>query len=416
MKRVLFNSGPVVHFAKEGSPYEELVYAVPKAIVIKDGLIESIMDSQDAIDEYSLHSNDQDNPTIRAYDLEGCAIVPGLIDAHTHLLWAGDRSREVAWKQEGKTYAQIASLGGGIRHTVHSTRSASEEQLQKLGYQRLREALSTGTTHLEAKSGYGLNVESELKLLNIAHQLGSINHLPSVDLTWMGAHDVPEGTTTDAYVDHLLSEQLPEVVDQGLARSADVFCEPGWFSVEQSEDILRASRSAGLSLRMHVDEFEDGGGGALAAELAVDTADHAYHTPLEVRLKMEEAGVVTGFLPGTPYAMGDDWPDMNRVKEESITYSFASDFNPNCRTLSLPFMCSLMVQRCGVHPLDALRAVTVNAAQTTPHPSGLVHGQIVEGGVANLNVVDGPHWEAVTQRPTGSPFSATVLNGQFITH
>ena len=177
-----------------------------------------------------------------------------------------------------------------------------------------------------------------------------------------------------------------------------------------------ASRDAGLALRMHVDEFSDGGGGALAAELAVDTADHAYHTPLDVRLRMEEAGVMTGFLPGTPYSMGDAWPSMGRIEEKAITYSLATDFNPNCRTLSLPFMCSLMVQRCGVHPLNALRAVTVNSARTTPHPSGLVHGRIVEGGVANLNVIDGPHWEAFALRPTGSPFSATVLNGQFIAH
>jgi imidazolonepropionase len=252
--------------------------------------------------------------------------------------------------------------------------------------------------------------------LEIGSKLSSIKHVPSIDLTWMGAHDAPPGATIDAYVDDLLTEQLPAVVDQGLARSADVFCEPGWFSVEQSEELLRASRDAGLALRMHVDEFSDGGGGALAAELAVDTADHAYHTPLDVRLRMEEAGVMTGFLPGTPYSMGDAWPSMGRIEEKGITYSLATDFNPNCRTLSLPFMCSLMVQRCGVHPLNALRAVTVNSARTTPHPSGLVHGRIVEGGVANLNVIDGPHWEAFALRPTGSPFSATVLNGQFITH
>lgn len=416
MKRVLFNSGPVVHFAGLNQSPEDSIYNDCKAIIIEDNVIESIQDSQDVEDEYSLQSIKQSDTHLRVHDLKGSAVIPGLVDAHTHLLWAGDRSKEVAWKREGKSYAEIASMGGGIRHTVQATRTASDDHLTELGYQRLREALATGTTHLEAKSGYGLRTEDELRLLEIGSKLGSIKHVPSVDLTWMGAHDAPPGGSIEAYVDELLTQQLPAVVDQGLARSADVFCEPGWFSVEQSEELLRASRHAGLALRMHVDEFNDGGGGALAAELAVDTADHAYHTPLDVRKRMEEAGVVTGFLPGTPYSMGDAWPSMDRIEEESITYSLATDFNPNCRTLSLPFMCSLMVQRCGVHPLNALRAVTVNAARTTPHPSGLVHGRIVEGGVANLNVVDGPHWEAFALRPTGTPFSATILNGQFIAH
>ena len=167
--------------------------------------------------------------------------------------------------------------------------------------------------------------------------------------------------------------------EQGLARSADVFCEPGWFSLEQSEDILRASRKEGLALRMHVDEFSDGSGGALACELGVETADHAYHTPFEVREAMKDRNVNTGFLPGTPYAMGDQWPDMHQVVESEIPFTLATDFNPNCRTLSLPFMCSLMVQRCGMHPLDALAAVSVRAGKTTPHPSGRPHGVLEEG-------------------------------------
>ncbi|MDP6199807.1 MAG: hypothetical protein QF531_03470, partial [Candidatus Poseidonia sp.] len=225
------------------------------------------------------------------HDLCGQAVVPGLVDGHTHLLWSGDRSREVTWRQEGKTYAEIASLGGGIRSTVQFTRSASEDELFASGYARLRSALRTGTTHMETKSGYGLSTESELKLLNVMDRLNTIEHTPSIDPTWMGAHDVPSETTHEQYVESLISEQLPAVMEQGIARSADVFCEPGWFSVEESEDLLKASKSAGLRLRMHVDEFVDGGGGELASALGVDTADHAYHTPYDVRLSMKQAGV-----------------------------------------------------------------------------------------------------------------------------
>jgi imidazolonepropionase len=387
------------------------------AIVIEGNVVVKIDESETIEDEYGVSSSAKNpSPEMSTQDLEGAAVVPGLIDTHTHLLWAGDRSQEVRWRQEGMTYGQIAELGGGIRHTVDQTRNASKEQLSQLGYVRLREALHTGTTHLEAKSGYGLDVESELRLLEVSQHLGSMNTTPTIDPTWMGAHDIPEGMEAGAYVDSLLQEQLPAVLEQGIARSADVFCEPGWFSVEHTSDILAESKRGGLALRMHIDEFVDGRGSELACEFRVASADHAYHTPMEDRLMMKDAGVMTGFLPGTPYAMGDLWPDMGEITSVGIPYTLASDFNPNCRTLSLPFMTSLMVQRCGVHPLAALSAVTVRAAETTPHPSGRVHGQIVEGSVANLNIVDGKNWESVVLRPTGTPFAATILNGQYVAH
>jgi len=415
VRRVLLNAGPIVHFDGLTSSNDKCIYPAGKGIVIINGQIESIKDSTDLVDEYG-GTEGQSDPLLKIHDLEGSAIIPGLIDAHTHLLWAGDRSPEVRLRREGMTYADIANTGGGIQSTVRATRAASSESLFKTGYVRLREALSTGTTHLEAKSGYGLDTDTELRLLGVMKSLGSAGHVPSIDPTWMGAHDVPNGTSMEAYVDELVSEQLPAVVEQNIARSADVFCEPGWFDTEASERILNEARAQGLSLRMHVDEFKDGGGGALAADLRVDTADHAYCTPLEVRRSMRDRGVMTGFLPGTPYAMGDKWPDMAEVEDEAVPYTLATDFNPNCQTLSLPFMMSLMVQRCGVHPLDALRAVTVNAAKTTPHPTGLVHGQIKEGAIANLNILQTQHWESVCLRPTGSPFTATVLNGDFIAH
>ncbi len=417
MQTIFYNSGPVVHFGKAlHSDIDEMVYTSQKAIIISNGSIDAIIDSQDAIDEYAIHAGECSNESVTVHDLGGNAVVPGLIDPHTHLLWDGDRSKEVAWRREGLSYADIAKRGGGIQHTVNATRSASNERLFELGYLRLRESLRTGTTHMEAKSGYGLSLEHELRLLEVADSLQTISHIPTLDLTWMGAHDVPKDSTKSEYVESLLSQQLPAVIEQGVARSADVFCEPGWFTLEDAEDILRASQDAGLATRMHIDEFADGGGGSLAAELGVTTADHAYHTPLSSRLEMRDANVLTGFLPGTPYAMGDPWPDMTLVGEHEIPFTLATDFNPNCRTLSLPFMCSLLVQRCNLHPIEALKAVTVTAAKSTPHPSGHRHGQLMAGAVANLNIVDGPHWEAVALRPTGSPFKATVLNGQFIAH
>ncbi len=424
MRTVYVDAGPIAHLSGKGSlkghsmlDSEALVSPKGMGIVVQGNTIESISSSEELVDEYGLPDSEQPSDSeIKIVSLNGNAIIPGLVDGHTHLLWAGDRSRELSWRHSGKSYKEISNMGGGIQDTVRSTASASDEDLVKLGYSRMRAALRTGTTHMEVKSGYGLTTDSELRLLDIASRLQSMEHLPSMDLTWLGAHDTPAGMSTEQYVEQILSEQLPKVVDQGHARSADVFCEPGWFTTEQSEDILKSSRDSGLELRMHIDEFVDGGGGELAAELGVTTADHAFHTNTDSRKKMDAAKVNTGFLPGTPYALGTQWPDFNTMIEEEFTWSIASDFNPNCKMLSLSFMGSLLSQRCSVHPLASLVAATRNPAETTPHSSGLVHGKLEPGAVANFNVIDGPYWEAWCLQPSHTPFVSTCISGNFIHH
>ena len=413
MQRLLTNVGPLVHLAGEGpivgkiTDVSQYVAEPGLGILIEDHTIIKIAPSKELQEEYT---------QAEVLDLEGKAVIPGLVDSHTHLLWTGDRSREVSWKQQGLTYSQISEMGGGIAATVAPTREATKSELAHHGIERLRESLRNGTTHLEAKSGYGLDTDSELRLLEIAEGLSAVERLPSLDLTWMGAHASPIGGSIDSYVEEIMSDQLPAVIEQGIARSADIFCEPGWLSLEQSEDILKASRKGGLDLRMHIDEFVDGGGGELASELKVVTADHAHYTSDDSRAAMHDSGVNTGFLPGTPYAMGDDYPPFSNCLEHNWAWSFASDFNPNCRTLSLPFLASILVQRNDISPITALAACTRNSALTTPHPSGLVHGQIREGGIANLNIIDGPHWQAWCLQPGHSPFALTILEGELIFH
>ena len=308
MRTVYVDAGPIAHLSGKGSlkghsmlDLEALVSPKGMGIVVQGNTIESISSSEELVDEYGLPDSEQPSDSeIKIVSLNGNAIIPGLVDGHTHLLWAGDRSRELSWRHSGKSYKEISNMGGGIQDTVRSTASASDEDLVKLGYSRMRAALRTGTTHMEVKSGYGLTTDSELRLLDIASRLQSIEHLPSMDLTWLGAHDTPAGMSTEQYVEQILSEQLPKVVEQGHARSADVFCEPGWFTTEQSEDILKSSRDSGLELRMHIDEFVDGGGGELAAELGVTTADHAFHTNTDSRKKMDAAKVNTDFYQAHP--------------------------------------------------------------------------------------------------------------------
>ena len=424
MRTVYVDVGPLAHLSGDGpvtgdvsADVSDYVNPTGSGIVVIDGMIERIATSEELLDEYGMPTNETSiGKEYKVVSLNGNAVIPGFVDGHTHLLWAGDRSRELSWRHEGKTYRQISELGGGIQDTVRSTNEASDEQLIERGYERMRNSLRSGTTHMETKSGYGLTTETELRLLRIASELQSMKHLPTLDLTWLGAHDVPRGMTSEQYVEQIISEQLPSVLDQGLARSADVFCEPGWFDVEQSEDIMKASREGGLDLRMHIDEFKDGGGGELAADLRVDTADHAHYTNSESRHRMKDSGVMTGFLPGTPYAMGSKWPSFQQALDDGIPWSIATDYNPNCKINSMTFLGSLLVQRCGIHPMNALMAATRNPAETTPHPSGMNHGRIEVGAVANFNVLNSKYWEAWCLQPSESPILSTCLNGNLIHH
>ena len=398
MRTIFHNIGSIQTMDEKDS------FITGKSIIVNNNTIESIVDS---IDEYQ--SSDA-----RFVDLNQRAVVPGFIDAHNHLLWGGDRFNEHKLRMDGKSYTDIAKMGGGIMSTVRSTRDASESALYTNGMLRLKESLRNGATFVEAKSGYGLSTEDELRLLNIIDQYKGDTNLPSIHTTWMGAHAVTPEHTYESYTEEILSDQLPRVLESDLAESADVFCEPGWFTVEQSEDILRASRNGGLKLRMHIDEFQDGGGGELAAELKVTTADHAHHTPMETRLRMHEANVMTGFLPGTPYCNGHTWPDFEEVMENNIPFTLATDFNPNCYINSIPFIGSLAVQRNGMDPYNALSCVTRLAAKSTPRCDGLQHGVIQKGAIASFNVLKSKHWESWCMMPSASPIQSVCLEGKYI--
>ena len=428
MRTILVDVGPIAHISGIGPVSgkdlldEERLITKGKGIIIEGNQIVEIRDSSELIDEYGESNidinnisqiNTQQNNVI---SLGGRAVIPGLVDSHSHLVWAGDRSREIRWKLNGVSYSEIAARGGGIVSTVTETRKATNDKLLELSSKRLKEAFRSGTTHIESKSGYGLDIETELRILEVSKNLSEIENLPTVDHTWLGAHAIPKEKTHKEYFESVLYEQLPEVVEQGIARSADVFCEPGWFTIEETEDILNHSRSEGLKLRLHIDEFIDGGGGELAAELKVDSADHAHYTSDENREKMKTANVNTGFLPGTPYSMGEQWPDFNSMIDNEVVWSIASDFNPNNRILSLPFLASLLVNRCRVDPLAALVSATRNPSETTPHPSGLTHGRIEKGAIANLNILDSPYWESWCSKPSHTPFHSTMIEGNIVLH
>ena len=232
----------------------------------------------------------------------------------------------------------------------------------------------------------------------------------------MGAHDTPKGVKRSDYVEEILSDQLPKVLEQGYANAADVFCEPGWFTVEESESILLAAGKGGLRKRIHIDEFQDGGGGELAASMGVVTADHAHYTAHETRSRMESPVSIQGFCLGPPtlwvpiglhFQMRQNKGLGGRLQPTSIqTATFSA-----CHSL----VRCLFIATKWIH-CSALVASTRNAAETTPHPTGRPHGRIEVGAVANLNILDGTQWQSWCNRPGTTPFKSTMLNGTLVHH
>lgn len=383
------------------------VFSSGLGILIENGRISKIEDSVNLESEFG-----SANQECEITDVQERAVIPGFVDSHSHLIWAGDRSNEMRLRQSGHTYQDIAKMGGGIGKTVAATRNCQLSELTRLGMERVSRALCFGTTTMECKSGYGLSVGSELKLLEVVQQI-SENSPVDIHPTWLGAHDFPIDVKPEDYMEQLLSEQLPAVLEQGIAKWADVFCEPGWFSLEQTEEIVREAGANGLPSRLHVDEFEDGGGLSLAAELRCASGDHVGHSSTEARSDATKAGTMQTFLPGTPYVLGKrlELP-LQQCLRENWQFSLASDFNPNCRSLSIPFVGSLATHRMGISPIAALTAVTRNPATTLlRHDNQEVAGSIRIGGPADILVLHGldvDHW---CQTPGDNPVALTIKSG-----
>ena len=294
--------------------------------------------------------------------------------------------------------------------TVSHTRSTPKRNLVASGISRVQECMRNGTTTLEAKSGYGLDLDSEVKLLEA---ISEIDRSTAIDIraTWLGAHDFPPEMGREDYVEHLISDQLPVISELSLARWVDVFCEQGWFTNEQTEDIVKASKDYGMKSRLHVDEFVDSGGLALAAELGSVSADHVACSNDDSRVSAAESGTVQTFLPGTPYVLGKSLElPIKKCITEDWPFSVATDFNPNCPITSLPLIGSFVTHRLGVDPIASLVAVTRNPA-TTMFEEEEPRGVITEGSIADMNVLWSSSADSWCQTPGSSPVRDTIKNG-----
>ncbi|MDQ3667409.1 MAG: imidazolonepropionase [Acidobacteriota bacterium] len=298
-------------------------------------------------------------------DAGGRIILPGFVDAHTHPVFAGTRVGEFEERAGGASYQQIAARGGGIKSTVRATQAATLDELLQAGRRYAKWFLRSGTTTVEAKSGYGLSVEDEIKLLRAIKRLGQETPLRYVP-TFLGAHDIPSeySNRRDEYVSLLIDEMLPRVAHEKLAEYCDVFCEEKVFSTDESRAILSAARSHGLGLRIHADQLSLSGGAKLAAELNTVTADHLEHADAGGIAALKSAGVQPVLLPGSVYALGSSrYPPAREMIEAGLAVVLATDFNPGSSpTPSMPTVLSLASTHMKMTPAESVTAATINAA------------------------------------------------------
>jgi imidazolonepropionase len=316
-------------------------------------------------------------------------VMPGLIDAHTHPVFAGNRADEFEERIAGATYAEIAARGGGIRSTVEKTRAASEDELLEIARRHARQFLRCGTTTIEAKSGYGLTVDDELKLLRVIQKLNAEGAIRAVP-TFLGAHEIPAEFRERPrdYLELIIRDMLPKVAGQRLAEYCDVFCEPGIFGVVESRQVLQAARSLGLGIRMHVDQLSDSNGAALAAEMGAATADHLECTDSAGIAALLDAGVQPVLLPGSVYGLGRGaYPDARSMIDRGLPVVLATDFNPGSSpTPSLTMVFSLAATQMAITPAEAISAATINASYSLGRGGQL--GSLEPGKLADVVIHD----------------------------
>lgn len=379
---------------------------VPDSLVIRNGVIEAIGDSSRILAEY----------TRRDFDIIDCSnktICPGFVDSHTHLVFAGDRSHELSLKIQGKTYTEIAKGGGGIAYTVDQTRAASKEELVTLALERLDEMLAHGTTTIEAKSGYGLNAEDEIKILEVINEVKE-KHPIDVIPTFLGCHVKPEDFIGNQweYIESMIL-LLPEIKRRNLAEYVDIWTDQGAFSIEESEYFLKKAKDYDLKLRVHADEMENVGATLMAANMGATSADHLLKAEAISASAMADAGVVANLLPGTPFVlMSKKYANYEMFKDAGVTVALSSDFNPNCYLTNMQFVVALGCFMMKMLPEEALLAATYGGAKSLNREHQI--GSLDLGMNADILILDFPKISSLPYQYAVNHTNTVIKNGKII--
>ena len=369
------------------------------AILIEDGIIK-------AITQGGILPEGCENAEV--IDAGGALVTPGLIDCHTHMVFGGYRQGEIPLKLRGATYLDILRAGGGILDTVGKTRAATEDELYEKTKAFLDEMLTLGVTTAESKSGYGLDLENELKQLRVNKRLQA-DHKMDLVSTFLGAHAIPEEYKgrADEYIDLLCDVVLPAVKEEGLADFVDVFCEDSVFDVTQSEKMLKAGQALGLRARIHADEIEEIGGAVLSGELGAISAEHLIATGEKGMASMAKGGVIADLLPCTSLYLNKTFAPARRMIELGIPVAIASDFNPgSCPSLNLQLAMSMGYVKYHMTPEEILTAVTINAACSCGLEAKV--GTLEVGKQADIVIWNAPDMEMLVYR-FGSNLAKTVI-------
>lgn len=398
---------PVGSYRHSGKAQGENLKLQNAAIIIEDGVIREIYSGSEAQQIEKELELDPDT----VIDAEGRLVTPGLIDGHTHLVFGGYRQHEIPLKLRGASYLEILKAGGGILDTVSETRKASHRELLEKSQLFLDEMLAMGVTTCEAKSGYGLNQEDEIKTLEVLKELDE-THPMDIVATFMGAHAVPPEFTgnPDGYMATLCNELLPMVKDRNLAEYVDIFCEEGVFDVAQSRKYLETAKELGFGLKIHTDEIVELGGSQLAGQLRVTSAEHLIAIGKTGMASLLEGGVIAMVLPGTSFYLDKNFAPVRQMIELGIPIAMGSDFNPgSCPSLNLQLIMNFGYLKYKMTPEEILTAVTINAACAIGREDQI--GTLESGKKADLVIWDAPDMEMLCYRFGSNMVLQTIKDG-----
>ncbi|RHO73887.1 imidazolonepropionase [Parabacteroides sp. AF48-14] len=343
--------------AKKGAAMSDVGVIEDGAVAVSGGLITHVGPTEEVMKQI-------DASEYLEVDASGRALLPGFVDSHTHFVFGGYREEEFSWRMKGDSYMSIMERGGGIVNTMNATRQASYDDLFGDAYDRLDTMMDMGVTTVEGKSGYGLDLATELIQLRIMKELNDEHPLDVVS-TFLGAHAVPPefAGRTDAYVDYIIEEVLPHIREEHSVTFCDVFCEQGVFSIEQSERLLNAARTHRFKLKLHADEIVSFGGAELAARLKVVSADHLLHISDNGIKRLARSGTIATLLPLTAFSLNEPYAPGRQMIDAGCAVALASDLNPgSCFSCSIPLLFALACIQMKLSPEEALTALTINGA------------------------------------------------------
>ena len=398
--------------AKTGKDMADLHVIKDGAVIIKEGLIEAVGATADIENQFK--QSGADHSEFDMIDARDKAVLPGLVDPHTHLVFGGYRAEEFSWRLRGDSYMEIMQRGGGIVNTVKATRQASPEELIQTGIKRLDSMLSFGVTTAEGKSGYGLDLDTEIKQLEVMAQLDKVHPIDVVP-TFLGAHAVPEEykQRADAFIDFMKDQVIPEVAGRKLAVFCDIFCEKNVFSVEQSRRLLSKARDSGLKLKLHADEIVQLGGAELAAELGAVSADHLLQASDQGIKDMAKAGVVATLLPATAFSLNEPYARGRQMIDADCAVALATDFNPgSCFTESIPLVFALATLYMNFSTEEAITAFTLNAAAALDLADKI--GSIDAGKNGDIIILEFPSYHFIPYHIGVSTVEKVVKRGNLV--